>query len=246
MTQLNKLQLKAEVMTVLSRLQMDVETPYLDDYLAVLNEQEDKSGIAEILVREMYSANEAKAILVCIIFVKLFPQTELEDILWEILKNKAVSDEAKTVVLNLLKDFGKMVDLEKIKEHFDNPQNLIDSETENLLQAAIINPEAQIDFIDFLNSLSYEDKNTLVSSLAEDYSCDELANLLNPIVLYSPESEIGRDCIEILGETKSQLALYTLEELLTFVKDDEVKNLVKKNISKLKISGIREENAIEF
>ncbi len=246
MTQLNKLQIKAEIMTILSKLQMDIDTPYIDDYLSVLYEQDDKNDILDILLKELNRANEAKSILICLILVKVFDQKFLEDVFWKALENPTVSDAAKTVIIGVLKDFGNSVDYEKVQHFFEDPQQMFDSETQRLLDNAILNPEAQIDFIDFLNALNLEDKETLVHSLAKDYSSDELANLLNPIVLCSPDSEIGKQCIDILGETKSQLALYTLQELASFCPNDEIQNLVKKNISKLKISGIREENAMEF
>lgn len=247
MTQLNKLQIKAEILTILSKLQKDVDTPFIDEYLSVLYEQEDKTDILDVLLKELQRANESKSILICLILVKVFEQKYLEDeVFWKALENPMISDAAKSVIIGVLKDFGNAIDFEKVQHCFEDPQNMFDTETQRLLDNAIINPEAQIDFIDFLNALSQQDKETLVHSLADDYSSDELANLLNPIVLCSPDSEIGKQCINILGETKSQLALYTMEELLTFTKDQELQNLIKRNISKLKISGIREENALDF
>jgi hypothetical protein len=246
MTQLNKLQIKAELMMIMSKLQSDIDYPYIEEYLSILHEQEDKTDILEILLKEFHRANEARAILLCIILVRLFDQPTLEDFFWNALKNPQVNDISKSIILNVLKSYGKSYDLDEVQTYFENPQNVVDSETKQLLDNAILNPEAQIDFIDFLNSLSVDDKKTLIYSLAEDYSSDELANLLSPIVLYTPDSELGKECIEILGDTKSQLALYSLQEVLNFSKDDSVKNFVKKNISKLKLAGIREENAIEF
>lgn len=241
MSQLNKLQIKAEIMTVMAKLQQDIDTPYADQYLSVLNSQEDKSDILDILLKELQRSNEQRSILICFILVKLFDQELLEEVLWNVLKNRGVMDDAKRVVLKVLKNFGNTVDIDKLEEYFENPKDVIDAETQTLLNNAIVNPEAQIDFLDFLTSLSFEDKEVLIQSLAQDYSSDALANILSPVVLYSPESEIGMICIDILGETKSQLALYTLKELLEFVKDEDIISLIKKNISKLKISGIREE-----
>ena len=64
MTQLNKIQIKAEIMTIISKLQMDIDTPYIDDYLSVLYSQEDKSAIVDILLKELNRAGESKSILV--------------------------------------------------------------------------------------------------------------------------------------------------------------------------------------
>lgn len=246
MEQLNKLQIKAEVLMVLSKLQTNIDAVNVDETLKTLAAQEDKRAILDVLVKELTKSSEQKTILISFMALKLCEQKELEDALWEVLKNPAVADSTKTIILNVLKDMGNKVDYDKMEQFFDNPEEVIDADTQRLLQIAIINPEAQIDFLDFINSLSDTDKKLLVQSLGEDYSSDDLANILNPLVLYMPTSELGKAAIEILGSTKSQLALHTLFETLDFVDDEEVLALVKKNISKLKISGVREDNAEEF
>lgn len=244
--QLNKLQIKAEVLTALSKLQTNPETANVDEILKNLSVQENKKDILDVLIKEMSKASEQKAILISFLALKLCNKDELENALWDILKNPSVQDSIKTIILNLLKDMGNKVDYEKLEEYFENPTEVIDADTQKLLQTAIINPEAQIDFLDFLNSLSDIDKRILVQSLGDDYSSDDLANILNPLVLYSPASELGNIAINILGTTKSQLALHTLLEALEFIDDETTVSLIKKNISKLKISGVREDNAVEF
>ena len=84
MSQLNKLQIKAEIMTVMAKLQQDIDTPYADQYLSVLNSQEDKSDILDILLKELQRSNEQRSILICFILVKLFDQELLEEVLWNV------------------------------------------------------------------------------------------------------------------------------------------------------------------
>ncbi len=244
--QLNKLQIKAEILTVLTKFQTNLEAANVDGILRVLILQNDKKTILEVLIKELLKANEQKVILICFLALKLCDKEDFETALWGILKNPSVSDSTKTILLNVLKDMGNKVDYEKLEEYFDNPNEVIDADTQKLLQTAIINPEAQIDFLDFLSSLPETDKKILVQSLGEDYSSDNLANILNPLVLYNPTCELGKIAIDILGTTKSQLALHTLVQLIDFVYDEDTLTLVKKNISKLKISGVREDNAIDF
>lgn len=246
MTQLNKLQIKAEILTVLSKLQSNIDTINTDELLETLKNQEDKKSILDVLIKELVKANEQKAILICFLLIRLCEQKEVEDGLWDILRSPSVKDVTKTIVLNLLKDLGTKVNYEKIDEYFENPDEVIDADTKKLLHIAIVNPEAQIDFLDFVNSLSDNDRKILVESLGDDYSSDDLANILNPLFLYSPTSKLGKIAIEILGTTKSQLALHALSEGLEFIDDEETITLIKKNISKLKIAGVREDNAIEF
>lgn len=244
--QLNKLQIKAEILTVISKLQTNLEAANVDELLKTLIAQEDKKVILDVLIKELIKTNEQKSILICFLLLKLCDKNELENSLWDVLKNSSVSDIVKTIVLNLLKDMGNKINYEKFSEYFENPDEVIDADTQRLLSVAIVNPEAQIDFLDFLKSLSDEDKELLVQSLGDDYSSDDLANILNPLFLYNPTSKLGRISIEILGNTKSQLALHALIESLDFVTDEETISLIKKSISSLKIAGVREDNAIEF
>lgn len=244
--QLNKLQIKAEVMTVISKLQTMPDSSAVDNILEVLLQQEDKKIILDILMKELVKATEQRAVLICFLILKLCDQKEIEDVLWNTLKNPSVKDVTKSLILNLLKDMGNKVDYDKFNEYFENPEAAIDADTKQLLHVAIVNPEAQIDFLDFLSSLSDRDKTILVQSLGEDYSSDALANILIPLFLYEPNSDLGKTALEILGSTKSQLAFHALTEALGFVKDDTTIALIKKNISALKIAGVREDNTIDF
>lgn len=244
--QLNKLQIKAEILTVISKLQTNVEASNVEAVLKTLSEQEDKDSILEILLKELTKANEEKGVLICFLLLKLCDFKKVEDSLWELLKSPTVKDSIKTVILNILKDMGNKVNYSKVEEYFDNPEEVIDADTQRLLQIAIVNPEAQIDFLDFASSLSDVDKKILLTSLGDDYTSDNLANILNPLFLYEPTTEIGKIALNILGSTKSQLALHTLNEALEFVDDEETIGLIKKNISTLKISGVREDNAVDF
>lgn len=103
----------------------------------------------------------------------------------------------------------------------------------------------QIDFLDFLSSLSEDDKVTLLRSLGNDYSKDELANMLVPVFLSMSNTPAGKTALEILGNSKSQLAYHALNSALDFV-DKSLIPAVKKNLSVLKLAGIREDNSHEF
>lgn len=244
--QLNKLQIKAEVMMVISKLQTMPDISTIDGITNILSQQEDKKAILDILIKELIKTSEQKAVIICYLLVKLCEKNDLETALWQVLQTPNVNDIVKSIVLNLLKDMGNKVDYENLHQYFNNPDEIIDADTQKLLHVAIINPEAQIDFLDFLNSLSERDKDILVNSLGEDYSSDELANILIPVFLYTPTSNIGTSALNILGETKSQLALHALNEALNFVIEEDTISLIKKNLSKLKIAGVREDNAIDF
>ena len=81
--------------------------------------------------------------------------------------------------------------------------------------------------------------------MGDDYSKDELANMLVPVFLSQSNTEAGKTALEILGNSKSQLAYHALNSALDFV-DETLISAVKKNLSILKLSGIREDNSIAF
>lgn len=245
MEQLNKIQLKAEILTVITKLQTISDTSKVDSILEVLEAQENKKQILDLLMREFVKTNEDKAFIISFLMLRLTEKEQLENALWTSLKSPTVSDYNKALILNLLKDMGNRVDYNEIDEYFDSPEDIIDQETKELLHTAIMNPEAQIDFLDFLEALPYEDKLTLVESLGDDYSEDALANILIPVFLHDPTARIAKVALEILGKSKSQLALHALEEAMEYVEEDLVPP-IKRNISTLKLSGVRQDNALDF
>ena len=243
--QLNKIQLKAEVLTTITRLQTLQDASQVDELLYVLDNQTDKKAVLDTLMRELVKTTEQKAYILCFLLHRLCDKEQLENALWNTLKSPTVSDFVKTVVLNILKDLGNKVDYDNLEEYFESPDDVIDADTKQLLHTAIMNPEAQIDFLDFLYSLHDADKKSLVQSLAEDYTEDALANILIPVFLHDPSSKVGQLALEELGQSKSQLALHALLEAKEYV-DEEFLPAIKRNVSSLKLAGVREDNTLDF
>ena len=108
-----------------------------------------------------------------------------------------------------------------------------------------MNPEAQIDFMDFMSAISDEDKIILIKSLEEDYANDALANILIPVFLYYIGTEVGNTALDVLGRSKSQLAYHALENAKKFASED-LQGRINKAVSELKMSGIRVDNTEEF
>lgn len=243
--QLNKIQLKAEILTVISKLQANPDISKIDEILSVLLAQANKTDVMELLIKELIRSTEEKAVLICYMLMRLSDKDVLEERLWTLLKDRKVSDFAKSIVLNLLKDMGNKINYDEYSQYFQNAATVIDADTEKLLHVAIMNPEAQIDFMDFLSSLAADDREILVNSLGEDYTEDALANILIPVFVSDPYSPLAETALNILGLTKSQLAFHALEEAKDYLEGERL-SLVKKNISALKISGVRRDDTDEF
>lgn len=240
---MNKLQVKAEILATLRALSgSTMPDPSL---LTDLKNIEDKKTIIDVLVRELISADEHRTLLICWLMTELIDKETLNDELWNVIKAPEYNDNLKMIAFNMLKDLGNKVDYEVISGYFEKFNELINKETKELLETAIMNPEAQIDFMDFLNSITDDDKVMLIKSLEEDYANDALANILIPVFITFMGSKVGDVALEILGRTKSQLAFHALENSKNLV-DEAMQVKISKALSELKLAGIRVDNTLEF
>lgn len=240
---MNKIQIKAEILATLRTLSTASKpSPTL---LTDLKTIEDKKTVFEVLVRELANVDEHRSLLICWLLTELIEREELNNALWDVIKSPDYQDHIKMLAFNMLKDLGNKIDYEVISGYFEKFDELINKETKELLETAIMNPEAQIDFMDFLNALTDKDKILLIKSLEEDYANDALANILIPVFLFYIETPVGECALEILGRTRSQLAYHALENAKKFAQE-VMQTKISKALSELKLAGIRVDNTIDF
>ena len=240
---MNKIQIKAEILATLAALMTSTQPQAT--LITDLKKIEDKKTVLDILIRELVNANEQKAVMICWLLMELIDKSVLNDELWNVIKSPEYNDHIKMIAFNMLKDLGNKIDYDVISGYFEQFNDLINKETKQLLETAIMNPEAQIDFMDFLNAISDGDKILLIKSLEEDYAYDALANILIPVFLFYIDTEVGITALEILGRSKSQLAYHALEQAKKFAPEN-LQGKINKSISELKMAGIRVDNTKEF
>ena len=243
--QLNPFEIKAEILNIITDCADEDNPVVLTHRVARLDNQADIQTIEKILFKELLNAKASKEKIIRFLLQRYVPKDKLINQLWSVLKNNMTSSEVKIIVLSYLRELETDWKYEDFESALGPDVDIVDNDTKTLLDTAIVNPEVQIDFLDFLNSVDARDKILLVKSLAEDYTEDALANILVPVFLSAPESEIGKEALELLGSSKSQLAYHALNTAYDFV-SDELKPTVKKNLNLLKLSGIREDNSSEF
>jgi len=243
--QLNPFELKSALTKLLAGIHSveDLKT-HLDDF-ELLDCQTDKKIISKILFKELYNAPNEKIPVICFMLEHFLPKEELINKFWETLKNKNLKTEVKITILNLLRELDADWSYDSCSEYLDDADSLLDENTKQLLNTAVINPEVQIDFMDFMASIRVQDKITLLNSFNEDFSSDALANILIPVFVSNPDSPEGKEALKLLAGTKSQLALHTLD-MMSKVVSGELLQAVKKSLSTIKISGMREDNTGEF
>src|SRR5574344_914895 len=243
--QLNPFELKSALTNLLSKINsvQDIQNCLAD--FEMLDSQTDKSFISKLLFKELVNSDVKKIPIICFLLEHYTPKDELITKLWETLKNQNLQSEIKITVLNLLRELGSDWSYETCEEYLGDSSDILDESTKQLLNTAIINPEVPIDFMDFVASLKVQDKITLLNSFGDDFSDDALANILIPVFESEPNSPSGIEALKILGNTKSQLALHILEDMERCAKG-ELYQSIRKSLSTLKLSGIREDNTKDF
>ena len=172
-----------------------------------LHSIEDKKFVLEILLKELVIAKDFE-LTVVIFLISEFATLELaEEKIWEELKNPNIEDSQKGIYLNLLRALGGKVDIQELANHMNDFQSVVDAQTQDLLETATINPEAQIDFLDFLMSLNDKEQLQLIYSLEDDFPGDELANIVSPCLRIRMSEKNKEQIITILGNSKSYLAI---------------------------------------
>ena len=239
---LNPFEIKVEIARIINELSDIKDFEHYQIHFRTLDAQDDKKIICKLLFKEIGNKNTD---LIKFLLIRYCPKEELIEKLWSIIKNNLSSNQAKIFALDLLRDIDVNWTYDSCDEYLENPGELVNSDTKKILDNAILNPEVQIDFLDFINSLPESDKIILINSLANDYSKDELANMLIPVFLSSPVSEAGKTALDVLGNSKSQLAYHALNSYLNYA-DKSLIPSIKRNISTLKLAGIREDNTKEF
>lgn len=243
--QLNPFELKSAISDLLNKINSvnDIQNCLAD--FDMLEAQEDKKLISKVLFKELVNSSQEKIPIICFLLEHYVEKEELINKLWETLKNPNLQTEVKITILNLLRDMDSDWTYESCEEYLDDASSLLDANTKQLLNTAIINPEVQIDFMDFLATIRVQDKITLINSFAEDFTSDILANILIPVFVSDPDSAIGKEALKLLGTTKSQLALHVLEEMVP-IASGELLQEIKRSLSTIKISGMRQDNTKEF
>lgn len=244
----NKLQIRAKILSAIVNLQNNhSDMSFVGNTIDDLNTIQDKSAVLDILHKELLKDNsEIRDYTITFLIGELVEKEQAEKLMFETLANPKINDKIKAKIVNFLRELGQHVNYDQYMTYFENPDEIIDADTIKLLENAKINPESQIDFLDFINALPEAEKSMLIESLNEDFDGDNLANILIPLILSSPYSDLAQTAIKALGESRSLLAFPVLQDLLNTMDDLAVKANVQKSMSMLKLSGIKEDTTGEY
>ncbi len=249
MEKLNKLQIRAKILPVIAQLRLtgDLSVEKFTELTEDLKKIDDKPAVFEILTKELEKTeDEGLSAIIRGLMIDLLGFERLEEFINRILYDEKAPDRLKYKLVCTLKAIGKAPAYEDFYNCFEDAESVISYDTQKLLEYATVNPETQIDFLDFLTALKGEDRMLLIDSLANDYSGDNLANILVPI-LYTdfPEDILLKTC-ESLGETNSAVAISGFEYLSALTDDETLKNVCSRKLKQIKFAGKTKKDAENF
>lgn len=243
--QLNPFELKTALTKLLSKINsVDDIKDCLDD-IDLLESQHDKALLSKLLFKELSNSSKEKIPVICFLLEHFISKEELIAGLWELMKNSDLNTDIRVMVLNMLRELDADWSYESYTDYIEDADEILDENTKQMLKSAIINPELQIDFMDFMTSIKTEDKITLLKSFENDFEPDALANILIPVFESNPNSPEGLEALNLLGNTKSQLALNLLERMNRHT-SGELNQRIRKSLATLKMSGMRTDGTKEF
>ena len=248
MSEMSKLQIRANVLSILSKIRTDknFNSDVLSNYVSYLSDIDDKKAMFDVIIKELLKMSDDEVAFCSCLIKELVPKEYVEESVFEVLKSSSYSDEAKYKLVQMLRIVGFSNAFNDIPQYFDNPQGMLDLDTEKMLERASFNPETMLDFLDFIYAVSDNDKAILLSSLKEDYNGDNLANLIYPILYSEFSNKIKKQVVEILADTKSSLSLSPMEYLLKVTDNKELLSSIEFAVKKLKFAGATQEKANLF
>lgn len=245
----SKLFIRSEVLAVIEFLSVVDNPPKQDKAKQIkrLSRIEAQETVLEILVKELQRTDKPRELqAISELLMEIGTIETLQDPLWQIIRNPGMKDEIKDAANLVLHHLGDETDPDLYLEYLDDPQGLINRETERMLEVSASNPEAQIDFIDFIFSLPVSEQCNLIGSLQNDYQQEHLANLYIPALWAAPPYEVQELILKNLGKNRTQRAVQALHEALDHYADQpELLKVAKRSITELKLAGVFKEEEIE-
>lgn len=236
----SKIRQRAYILHEISKLRQlsNVSDSDVEAAIAELSKIEDRTFLCTTILKEINGSIVYFDGVLALLAINL-ARDVLEKCVFTFLEKPSVSDEKKLFLINILNQAGIPVDMNMIHSYIKNPDAAIDSETEKFLKLAEVNPEAQIDFLDFYFGINEDDRAILLDTIINDYTSDHLANILIPLIYSVNDSNILKICIQGLLKSKSYLSFAPLDWLIQSSSDPLIVSFSKKIKNELKIAGLR-------
>lgn len=245
---LSKLQIRSELFNFLNNIESYDELSGEDkkNIVCKFKEIENRDDVVELILKEFTRINNSKLQILTFLLIELAELEKVKNVLWDIIVNPKIQDYVKEQASITLKGLGDNFNAEEFLSYLSDPQSVVDKETQRLLEIAAFNPDAQIDFLDFLFSLQFSEQQNLVNSLKVDYSADYLANVLVPALISTDSFELKEFLMKNIAETKSQLAVKAFDDIAKYSNDEKLRRFAGKILTEFKLAGINIQEALNI
>ena len=245
----SKLFIRSEVLAVMNYLST-VENPSRQDRVKQIKRLQalsDQVTVQQVLVKELQRASSSHILqVVTELLMELGEIETIQELLWKLIENPKTDDSVKDASNLILRQLGDETDPNLYLEYLEDPAGLINRETERMLEVSTRNPEAQIDFIDFIFSLPVEEQGNLIRSLKEDYPLAYLEYLLIPALLAQPPKETQELILLTLSEIRTASCAAFLHEYRDWFQQDAMLSKAHKiAVNTLRLAGLYREDVLE-
>lgn len=246
----NKFLIKSTIVETIEALMELTPEEYdlIPEMLVNIRKIQDTETLFKLLISEYFKETAEKRLNVIIYTMnEVFEKEQLKELLWSLLKSRHYNDETQNKILFLIKSLGEIVNYDEYVKYFENPDAVIDKDTESLINAATFNPESQIDFLDFISTLNDSDWRFMLDSLSDDFQGDNLANIFVPLVYLNMHNEEKLNyLIDIIGKTSSALAIKPFEDIIQHSLSEKCAKNAKRQLNFLKLKGKNQKQADAF
>ena len=241
---LNKLQIRAMVFDIIKSYGSsdDFDMKLHEENIKKLNSIPDKKFVCEILLKELGTKKDAEFNIIKYLIADFAELEMIESTIWEILYNPELSDKQKDIYLQLLRAMGGKIDIDELMNCLNDAESLVDEQTKGFIEVATVNPEAQIDFLDFLMSLRSQEQLYLLKSLFDDFKGDEMANLFSPCLRIDLDKHVKEEIISMMGQMPSYLSVKPLKDFISSSGDEDLKKDALKALNQIRAAGIDIDN----
>jgi hypothetical protein len=239
----NKLIVRSEVLAVIRQLTSTSSLSRSDmaKQLKRLHELGAPDYVQDVLVKELSTCQSLETLPILVDCLMALGHLDyLHDKLWTVIRETSAMDEVKDAANLILRHLGDKTEPDAYLRYLKDPEGLIDRETVRMLEVSAENPEAMIDFLDFVASLDRPRQIMLLESLHNDYPVSYLVNLYVALLESDPAPDLWTFLVEGLGETRSHQAAYVLHRLSLWPEDRlpiPVK-VIHRSLKQLQLAGV--------
>lgn len=202
----SKLVVRNKVLAAIKRLTQPgalsvFEKQKLIDDIQALNQPETAQ---DILLQELAraEADETLQDVIAELLIWLGDLNYLQEPVWDWIASTDTSDRLKDTLNLILKQLGDPTPTETYLSYLNDPDSLIDKETQRMLEMAADSPQARVDLLDFLLSLDSYNQKELLQSLIKDFDNKLLCQLFSPILAWQPNQQLSQQIANLLSESQ--------------------------------------------